>query len=130
MPDMSAPIKLGADIWNQFTDWPAFKATHLRAEELGYESLWTMDHIYPPNKPADGPIFEAFTAMSAIAEVTSRSSISVMVASNTYRNPAMLTKIDHHHRPHQRRSRHPRCRRRLGRARARGLRLRVRDERG
>jgi alkanesulfonate monooxygenase SsuD/methylene tetrahydromethanopterin reductase-like flavin-dependent oxidoreductase (luciferase family) len=93
MPDMSAPIKLGADIWNQYTDWPAFKAAHLRAEELGYESLWTMDHIYPPNKPSDGPIFEAFTAMSAIAEITSRSTISVMVASNTYRNPAMLTKI-------------------------------------
>ncbi len=93
MPDMSAPIKLGADIWNQYTDWPAFKAAHLRAEELGYESLWTMDHIYPPNKPSDGPIFEAFSAMSAIAEITSKSTISVMVASNTYRNPAMLTKI-------------------------------------
>jgi alkanesulfonate monooxygenase SsuD/methylene tetrahydromethanopterin reductase-like flavin-dependent oxidoreductase (luciferase family) len=93
MPDMSAPLKLGADIWNQYTDWPAFKAAHLRAEELGYESLWTMDHIYPPNLPANGPILEAFTLMAAIAEVTSRSSISVMVASNTYRNPAMLTKI-------------------------------------
>jgi len=30
---------------------------------------------------------------AAIAEVTSRPTISVMVASNTYRNPAMLTKI-------------------------------------
>jgi alkanesulfonate monooxygenase SsuD/methylene tetrahydromethanopterin reductase-like flavin-dependent oxidoreductase (luciferase family) len=56
MPDLTAPLKLGADIWNQYTDWPAFKAAHLRAEELGYESLWTMDHIYPPNKPSDGPI--------------------------------------------------------------------------
>lgn len=93
MPDMTAPLKLGADIWNQYTDWPAFKAAHIRAEELGYESLWTMDHVYPPNKPSDGPIFEAFTVMSAIAEVTSRATISVMVASNTYRNPAMLTKI-------------------------------------
>jgi alkanesulfonate monooxygenase SsuD/methylene tetrahydromethanopterin reductase-like flavin-dependent oxidoreductase (luciferase family) len=93
MPDMNASIKLGADIWNQYTDWPAFKAAHLRAEELGYESLWTMDHIYPPNKPSDGPIFEAFTSMAAVAEITSRSTISVMVASNTYRNPAMLTKI-------------------------------------
>ncbi len=93
MPDMTAPLKLGADIWNQYTDWPSFKAAHLRAEELGYDSLWTMDHIYPPFEPSDGPIFEAFTAMSAIAEITSRPSISVMVASNTYRNPAMLTKI-------------------------------------
>ena len=93
MPDTTAPLKLGADIWNQYTGWPAFRAAHLRAEELGYDSLWTMDHIYPPNLPEDGPIFEAFTAMAAIAEVTSRSSISVMVASNTYRNPGMLTKI-------------------------------------
>ncbi len=100
MPDMSAPLKLGADIWNQYTDWPAFKAAHLRAEELGYDSLWTMDHIYPPFEPEDGPIFEAFTAMSRHrrADVT-RPRISVMVASNTYRNPALLTKmvttIDH-----------------------------------
>ncbi len=93
MPDLTAPLKLGADIWNQYTDWPAFKGTHVRAEELGYDSLWTMDHIYPPFEPEDGPIFEAFTAMSAIAEVTSKADISVMVASNTYRNPAMLTKI-------------------------------------
>ncbi|MGD8485440.1 MAG: LLM class flavin-dependent oxidoreductase, partial [Chloroflexota bacterium] len=86
-------------IWNQYTDWPAFKAAHLRAEELGYDSLWTMDHIYPPFEPSDGPIFEAFAAMTAIAEVTTKPTISVMVASNTYRNPAMLTKmvttIDH-----------------------------------
>jgi alkanesulfonate monooxygenase SsuD/methylene tetrahydromethanopterin reductase-like flavin-dependent oxidoreductase (luciferase family) len=93
MPDMHAPLKLGADIWNQYTDWPAFKAAHLRAEQLGYDSLWTMDHVYPPNQPSDGPIFEAFTAMAAIAEITSRAEISVMVASNTYRNPAMLAKI-------------------------------------
>ena len=63
------------------------------AEELAYDSLWTMDHIYPPFEPSDGPIFEAFTAMTAIAEITTRATISVMVASNTYRNPAMLTKI-------------------------------------
>mgnify|MGYP001826057133 CR=1 FL=1 len=93
MPDMTAPLKLGADIWNQYTDWPAFKAAHLQAEALGYDSLWTMDHIYPPNRPEDGPILEAMSLMSAIAEVTSKATISVMVASNTYRNPAMLTKI-------------------------------------
>ena len=93
MPDLTAPLKFGADIWNQYTDWSSFKAAHLRAEELGYDSLWTMDHIYPPFEPSDGPIFEAFTAMTAIAEITSKPTISVMVASNTYRNPAMLTKI-------------------------------------
>ncbi len=93
MPDMTAPLKLGADVWNQYTDWPAFKAAHLRAEELGYDSLWTMDHIYPPFLPSDGPIFEPYMAMAPIAELTSRPSIGVMVSSNTYRNPALLTKM-------------------------------------
>ena len=55
MPDMNAPMKLGADIWNQYTDWPAFKAAHLRAEALGYESLWTMDHVYPPMQAGGRP---------------------------------------------------------------------------
>ena len=99
MPNVNAPLKFGADIWNQYTDWPAFKATHLHAEELGYDSLWTMDHIYPPFEPSDGPIFEAYMAMAPIAELTTKPTISVMVSSNTYRNPALLTKmvttIDH-----------------------------------
>ena len=93
MPDMSAPLKLGADVWNQYTDWPAFKVAHLRAEELGYESLWTMDHIYPPFKPSDGPILEPYMAMAPIAELTTKPTIGVMVSSNTYRNPALLTKM-------------------------------------
>ena len=93
MPDMSAPLKLGADIWNQYTDWSSFKAAHLRAEALGYDSLWTMDHINPPFEPVDGPIFEPYMAMAPIAELTSRATIGVMVSSNTYRNPAMLTKM-------------------------------------
>jgi alkanesulfonate monooxygenase SsuD/methylene tetrahydromethanopterin reductase-like flavin-dependent oxidoreductase (luciferase family) len=93
MPDMRAPLKLGADIWNQYTDWASFRAAHLRAEELGYDSLWTMDHIYPPFEPEDGPIFEALMAMAPIAELTTKPTISVMVASNTYRNPALLTKM-------------------------------------
>ena len=28
MPDMTAPLKLGADIWNQYTDWPALRALY------------------------------------------------------------------------------------------------------
>jgi alkanesulfonate monooxygenase SsuD/methylene tetrahydromethanopterin reductase-like flavin-dependent oxidoreductase (luciferase family) len=99
MPDMQAPLKLGADIWNQYVDWSTFKAAHELAEQLGYDSLWTMDHIYPPFEPSDGPILEPYMAMAPIAALTSKPTIGVMVSSNTYRNPALLTKmvttIDH-----------------------------------
>ena len=41
MPDLNAPLKLGANCWNQYTDWPSFLAAQQRADRLGYDSLWT-----------------------------------------------------------------------------------------
>ncbi len=93
MPDMTAPLKLGADVWNEHTSWPAFRDTHLLAEELGYDSLWAPDHIYPPHGPTDGPILEPYMVMAPVAALTTRSTLGLMVSANTYRNPALLTKM-------------------------------------
>ncbi len=99
MPDMTAPIKLGALVWPQYTTWPAFQGAMRRADELGYESLWTWDHVYPIVGDPDGPILEAYTALAAVAATTSRATIGLMVGANTFRNPAlvakMMTTIDH-----------------------------------
>jgi alkanesulfonate monooxygenase SsuD/methylene tetrahydromethanopterin reductase-like flavin-dependent oxidoreductase (luciferase family) len=96
---MSAPLKLGANLWNQYTDWPAFLEGMLRAEELGYDSLWTWDHVYPIIGDWEGPALETYTAMAAVAARTSRATIGHLVGANTFRNPALLTKmvttIDH-----------------------------------
>ena len=92
MPDMSAPIKLGADIWNQYTDWPAFLDGMLRAEDLGYDSLWTWDHIYPIIGSPEGPAFETYTAMAAVAAQTKRATIGHLVTANTFRNPGLTAK--------------------------------------
>ncbi len=93
MADLSAPIKLGANCWNQYTDWPAFLAAMQRAEGLGYESLWTWDHVYPIVGSWEGPILEAYTAMSAVAARTSTATIGLLVGANTFRNPAMVAKM-------------------------------------
>jgi len=99
VPDMRAPIKLGANCWNQYADWPSFLAAMQRAEGLGYESLWTWDHVYPIVGSWEGPILEAYTAMSAVAALTSRATIGLLVGANTFRNPAlvakMITTMDH-----------------------------------
>ena len=99
MPDMSAPLKLGANVWNQHTDWPGFRDAMLRAESLGYDSLWTWDHVYPIVGDPDGPMLETWTAMAAIAALTKRATIGHLVGANTFRNPAltakMITTIDH-----------------------------------
>ena len=99
MPDMNAPLKLGANLWNQYTDWPMFLDGMLRADDLGYDSLWTWDHVYPIAGSPEGPILEAYTAMAAVAARTQRATIGHLVGANTFRNPALLAKmvttIDH-----------------------------------
>ncbi len=99
MPDLNAPLKLGANCWNQYTDWPAFLEAQQRADQLGYDSLWTWDHVYPIVGSAEGPIFEAYAAMAAVATTTSNGTIGLLVGANTFRNPAlvakMVTTLDH-----------------------------------
>lgn len=99
MPDMNAPLKVGVNLWNQYTDWPGFLDAMLRAEDLGYDSLWTWDHVYPIAGSPEGPILEAYTAMAAVAARTERATIGHLVSANTFRNPAltakMITTIDH-----------------------------------
>lgn len=99
MPDMNARLKLGINNWNQYSDWPAFLKAQQRADELGFDSIWTWDHLYPIVGSHEGPIFEGYTAMAAVATTTKRASIGLLVGANTFRNPAlvakMVTTLDH-----------------------------------
>jgi alkanesulfonate monooxygenase SsuD/methylene tetrahydromethanopterin reductase-like flavin-dependent oxidoreductase (luciferase family) len=99
MPDMSAPLKLGADCWNSYTDWPSWLAAMQRAERVGYDSLWAPDHVYPPNGDPYGPCLEPYMLMAPLAAMTTRPTVGLMVGANTYRSPAlvakMVTTLDH-----------------------------------
>jgi alkanesulfonate monooxygenase SsuD/methylene tetrahydromethanopterin reductase-like flavin-dependent oxidoreductase (luciferase family) len=99
MADLRAPLRLGANCWNQYAEWPAFLAAQQRADALGFDSLWTWDHLYPIVGPVEGPIFECYTAMAAVAASTERATIGMMVGANTFREPAlvakMVTTLDH-----------------------------------
>ena len=92
-------LRLGALCWNQYTDWPSLLAAGVRAEELGYESLWTWDHLYPIVGSSDGPIHEGWLTLAAWAQATKRIRIGLMVGANTFREPTltakMATTLDH-----------------------------------
>src|SRR5918999_338855 len=90
---MTAPLKFGANCWNQYTDWSGWIAAQRRAEQLGYESLWTWDHLYPIVGSDRGPILECYTAMAAVATSTERATVGLMVGANTFRNPALVAKM-------------------------------------
>ena len=90
---MSGPIKLGANCWGQYTDWTSLREAGIRADSLGFDSLWTWDHLYPIVGSHEGPIFEGWLTLAAWAEATERATIGLMVGANTFRNPALVAKM-------------------------------------
>ena len=89
MPD----LRLGALCWNQYTDWPSLLAAGRRAEQLGFDTLWTWDHLYPIVGSSHGPIHEGWLTLAAWAQATERIRIGLMVGANTFREPTLTTKM-------------------------------------
>ncbi len=86
-------VKIGALSWNQYTDWPSLLQAGIRADELGYTSLWTWDHLYPIVGDPHGPIFEGWLTLTAWAMVTQRARLGLMVGANPFRDPALVAKM-------------------------------------
>jgi F420-dependent oxidoreductase-like protein len=97
MPDPN--VRFGANLWNQYTEWPAWLEAARLADRLGYDSLRTWDHLYPIVGSPIGPIYEGYTTLGAWAMATERIRLGLLVGANTFRNPAlvakMVTTLDH-----------------------------------
>jgi alkanesulfonate monooxygenase SsuD/methylene tetrahydromethanopterin reductase-like flavin-dependent oxidoreductase (luciferase family) len=57
------------------------------------EHAWLFDHLMPIFGAPNGPIFEGWTLLSALAAQTERLRLGLLVTSNRFRPPAMLAKI-------------------------------------
>jgi F420-dependent oxidoreductase-like protein len=92
-------MQFGAQLWSQQTSWPQFRDAAVRAENVGWASVWTWDHLLAIFGPWEQPILEGWMTLSATAAVTSRIRLGLMVGANTFRNPAlvakMITTLDH-----------------------------------
>jgi alkanesulfonate monooxygenase SsuD/methylene tetrahydromethanopterin reductase-like flavin-dependent oxidoreductase (luciferase family) len=89
----SRGTQLGILLWSQGTDWAAFEAAARRVDALGYEHLWTWDHLYAIFGDPYQAIFEGHTTLAAWAMVTRNVRLGLMVGANTFRNPGLVAKM-------------------------------------
>jgi len=89
-------VKLGLLLWNQDSTWSEVVEAAQRADRLGYDSVWMWDHLY--SIAGDGidpyrPIFEGWTSISALAALTERVRLGLLVGANGFRNPGLVAKM-------------------------------------
>jgi alkanesulfonate monooxygenase SsuD/methylene tetrahydromethanopterin reductase-like flavin-dependent oxidoreductase (luciferase family) len=88
-----AEFKIGINLWSQGGTWAELVETAERVDRLGYEHLWTWDHLKAIFGDPDQPIVEGWTAVTAWAMRTQRVKVGLMVGANTFRNPGLVAKI-------------------------------------
>jgi alkanesulfonate monooxygenase SsuD/methylene tetrahydromethanopterin reductase-like flavin-dependent oxidoreductase (luciferase family) len=86
-------MKLGAVFWMHRTTWPRLREAALKAERAGFDSLWFDDHFLPVQGDWRSPKFDGWTLISAVAALTNRPSVGLLVSSTTFRNPALMAKM-------------------------------------
>ena len=93
------PLHIGVQLQSQRTSWKEYAVAIQSVEELGFDSVWTCDHLLPFSGADDGPCFDALTTLAAMATLTTRVRIGVLVNGVLYRDPATLAKsaalVDH-----------------------------------
>jgi F420-dependent oxidoreductase-like protein len=92
-------LHFGVQLQAQNTSWQDYAAALRSVEALGFDSAWTFDHMLPFCGPDDGACFETLTTLGAMAALTERVRVGVLVSGVLYRDPATLAKsaalVDH-----------------------------------
>jgi alkanesulfonate monooxygenase SsuD/methylene tetrahydromethanopterin reductase-like flavin-dependent oxidoreductase (luciferase family) len=86
-------LKTGILLWSQAAPWPDMLDAAKRVDRLGYEHLWTWDHVYAIFGDPYQPIVEGWTSLAAWAMATEHARLGLLVGANTFRNPGLTAKL-------------------------------------
>lgn len=92
-------FRLGVLLWSQAATWPEMLDAARRVDRLGYDHLWTSDHIHAIMGDPRQPIYEGYVVLGAWAAATEHTKLGLLVGANTFRNPGLVAKsvttLDH-----------------------------------
>jgi F420-dependent oxidoreductase-like protein len=79
----------------QDTAWEPMRDVWVAADDIEiFSAGWNFDHFYPIlQDDRTGPCFEGWTMLAALAGLTHRIRLGVMVTGNPYRHPAVLANM-------------------------------------
>lgn len=83
-------MKFGLDVAQQRMPWDELVRRVRLAEDLGFDGMWGFDHFQPMYGEGPGETFEGMTTLAALAGVTSRIRLGLLVTGVTYRHPSVL----------------------------------------
>jgi alkanesulfonate monooxygenase SsuD/methylene tetrahydromethanopterin reductase-like flavin-dependent oxidoreductase (luciferase family) len=86
-------MRFGAAFWIQRTDWPALRDACLAVERAGWDSLFLDDHLLADEGAPDDPKLEGWSTLAAVAGLTERVRLGLLVSANTFRNPGLTAKL-------------------------------------
>jgi F420-dependent oxidoreductase-like protein len=83
-------MRFGLDVAQQRMPWDELVRRVQLAEELGFDGVWGFDHFQPMYGEGPGETFEGMTTLAALAGVTSRIRLGLLVTGVTYWHPSVL----------------------------------------
>ena len=91
---MAGDLSFGIKTTPMHTTYDRILRTWQQADEVPeIEHAWLWDHMLPLSGPPNGPVFEGWTLLSALAGQTQRLRLGLLVTNNQIRQPAVLGKI-------------------------------------
>ena len=83
-------MRFGLDLAQQRMSWDELVSRVQLAEDLGFDGAWGFDHFRPMYGDGVGETFEGMTTIAALAGVTSRIRLGLLVTGVTYRHPSVF----------------------------------------